>query len=225
MNELLFFLTTVVSFSMVVICYKLFGKVGMWVWMAIAVILANIEVAKCVNMFGLATALGNVVYGSSFLSTDILSELHGKEEAKRSVKIGFFVMICTTVLIQISLLFIPNQDDFANDAMHTLFTILPRLTVSSIICFYISNRIDIAMFHWISKHTNRLWIKNNGSTMVAQFFDTVLFSFAAFFGVFPVSTICEIVISAYFMKVLVAALDTPFLYFVTKTTKNKTQIA
>lgn len=212
MNEILFFATTVVSFSMVLLCYRLFGKVGMWVWMAMATIIANIEVVKCVDMFGLAAALGNVIYGSTFLTTDILSENHGDKEARRSVWIGFFFMVAATILIQLSLLFIPNSEDFASPALKTIFTLMPRFTISSIICYLISNHLDVSLYKFFGKHTKRLWIKNNAATMIAQFVDTVGYTFLAFAGVFSFKAMVEIIISAYIMKVFVALLDTPFLY-------------
>lgn len=211
-NELLFFGATILSFSMVLLFYRFFGKAGMWIWMAMATIIANIEVCKCVNMFGLATALGNVIYGSTFLTTDILSEFHGEKEAKKSIWIGFASMIAATLLFQVSLLFIPNQEDFASPALKTIFTLMPRFTISSIICFLISNRLDVFLFQWFGKHTKHLWIKNNAATGIAQFVDTVLYTFLAFTGVFSFKAMIEIIISAYIMKVIVAALDTPFLY-------------
>lgn len=211
-NEILFLITTVVSFSMVLIAYRFFGKVGMFIWMVIATILANIEVAKCVNMFGLATALGNVIYGSTFLSTDILSEMHGEKDAKKCVWMGFFAMITATALMQLSLLFIPNEEDFASPALKTIFSLMPRFAISSIVCFLISNRLDVFLFQWFGKHTKRLWVKNNAATMIAQFVDTVLYTILAFAGVFSIQAMVEIVISAYIMKFIVAVLDTPFLY-------------
>lgn len=212
-NELLFLLTTIVSFAGVVLTYRLFGKVGMWIWMAIATIIANIEVAKCVDMFGLATALGNVIYGSTFLSTDILSENHGEKEAKRSIWMGMFFMLAATLLIQMSLLFIPNESDFVSPSMKTLFSLVPRFTIVSFVCFLISNRLDVFLYQWIGKRTKHIWVKNNAATMIAQFVDTVLYTFFAFVGVFGFKEMCEIFLSAYIMKAIVAVFDTPFLYW------------
>lgn len=213
MNEILFLATTVVSFSMVVLCYRLFGKAGMWVWMAMATIIANIEVVKCVDMFGLATALGNVIYGSTFLCTDILSENHGEKAAKKSVWLGFFAMTASMILIQCSLLFVPNSEDFASDAMKTIFSLVPRFTIVSLFCFFVSNRLDVFLFKKIGEHTNKVWVKNNAATMISQFVDTVAYTFLAFTGVFSFRAMLEIILSAYIMKFIVAVMDTPFLYW------------
>lgn len=220
MNELLFFLTTIVSFTLVSVAYRLFGKVGMWVWMCIATIIANIEVAKCVDIFGLAATLGNVIYGSTFLSTDILSENHSDREAKRSVWIGFFFMIATTALLQISLLFIPNASDFASPAMKTIFSLVPRFVLASILCFLISNRLDIYLFKKIGERTGRVWVKNNLATMTAQLVDSTLFTFLAFWGVFEFPVLLQLIGTTYVMKFLIAVMDTPFLYLAKRMKRN-----
>lgn len=62
---------------------------GIFAWIALATIVANVEVLKCVDIFGMALTLGNVTYGSIFLATDILNEKYGVEEAQKSVYLGF----------------------------------------------------------------------------------------------------------------------------------------
>ena len=80
MNELLFIITILVNFIGILLSYKCFKKVGLFIWVAIATIIANIEATKCVDMFGLSLTLGNVVYSTVFLATDILSEMEEKKQ-------------------------------------------------------------------------------------------------------------------------------------------------
>ena len=84
-NELLWIGTLLLSFLMVILAYRLFGKTGLYVWTAIGVILANIQVMKTIQVFGLVTALGNVIYASLFLVTDIINENHSKKDAQKAV--------------------------------------------------------------------------------------------------------------------------------------------
>ena len=67
-NEILWIGTLLFSFVMVILAYKIFGKTGLYIWTAAAVIIANIQVMKTVQVFGLVTALGNVIYASLFLA-------------------------------------------------------------------------------------------------------------------------------------------------------------
>ena len=89
MNELLLFSTIIVAFFSLLLMFRLWGRTGIYIWAALASVIANIEVLKCVDIFGISTTLGNVVYGSTFLATDILSQLYGGKEARRAVKVGF----------------------------------------------------------------------------------------------------------------------------------------
>ena len=74
MNESLFFISLIINFVGVLCSYKFFGKIGIFCWIAIATVIANVEVLKCVDIFNMALTLGNVTYGSVFLATDILNE-------------------------------------------------------------------------------------------------------------------------------------------------------
>jgi uncharacterized PurR-regulated membrane protein YhhQ (DUF165 family) len=51
----------------------------------------------------------------------------------------------------------------------------------------------------------------NGPTVVSQFIDTLIFITIAFYGTMPVLPLIK---GQYFVKVLIALLDTPFVYLV-----------
>ena len=72
-------------FSSILVFLKLFGYVGLYVYSALAVIIGNIQVLKTVDFFYSPepVALGTVLFASTFLCTDILSEHFGKEKAKK----------------------------------------------------------------------------------------------------------------------------------------------
>lgn len=219
MNELLFFVTLIVNFSCIIFAYKFFGRIGMFCWIAMATIIANIEVLKCVDIFNMALTLGNVSYGSIFLATDILNEKYGVKTAQKSIYIGFFALLVFTVITQIDLQFISDSSDFAHDAMKTLFTITPRVCFGSMFAYFISNMLDVHLYMFIKKclpSDKFLWLRNNAATMISQLFDTLLFTCIAFVGVFSKEIVIQLCITTYLLKILIAALDTPFLYLAKK---------
>ncbi len=61
-----------------------------------------------------------------------------------------------------------------------------------------------------------LWVRNNGSTLVSQLVDTSIFVPIAFLGEWPIETVISIFITSYVIKVIVAFLDTPFVYLIKK---------
>lgn len=212
-NELLFFVTILVSFLGVTIFYKFAGKTGLFCWMAFASIVANIETIKCVDMFGMSVTLGTILYSSNFLVTDILHEVYGGKESRKAVYIGFASLLAFIVLEQMTLAYAPNSADFADDALHTIFGLMPRICGASLVTFFLTNMLDTYLYGWISKRTEKAWIRNNGSTMVSQAVDTILFTLLAFAGLYDFRTILELMLTTYIIKWAVAACDTPFLYW------------
>jgi len=217
-NELLWIGLLLTSFLIVILAYKLFGKTGLYVWTAVGVILANIQVMKTIQVFGLVTAMGNVIYSSLFLVTDIINENHTKKDAQKAVWIGFFVLITTTIIMQISIQFIPDESDFLSEHITAIFSFLPRIAFASLIAYLISQSHDVWFFAKLKKrHKKRyLWLRNNLSTVTSQLLDNIIFTLIAFVGVFSWNVIGQIFLTSYILKVIVAACDTPFVYLARK---------
>ncbi len=224
-NEVLWFVLMIAIFIGIILAYRFFGRTGLYVWIGMAIILANIQVAKMIEFFGLMTAMGNIIYGSTFLATDILTEKYGKEEARKGVFVGFFVLIAVTVIMQITLAFTPAPEDTLDPALRQIFGFMPDVTIASLTAYLISQLHDVWAFHfWKQKTRGRfLWIRNNASTMVSQLIDNATFTFL-FFVVFNPQILAnigwngvwEIFITSYIMKFIVAVFDTPFIYLATR---------
>lgn len=223
-NELLFFITIVASFSGVMLFYRLFGKVGLFAWMAFATIVANIETAKCVDMFGWSVTLGTILFSSNYLCTDILHEVFGGKSARNAVWISFAATIIFVGLEQLTLLFTPNDADFADGAMQILFGFMPRLCAASLISYLCSNMLDTYLYGWWSKRTERVWLRNNGSTFISQAVDTIIFTTLAFIGTMPGEVVLELIVTTYAIKVIVAICDTPFIYLAKRMGDSKLQL-
>ena len=216
MNELLWVAMLVLNFAGIIVCYRLFGKIGLFIWVPISVILANIQVVKTIELFGLTATLGNIVYATSFLATDILSENYGIKEAKRAVYIGFFTLIVMAGLMNLALVFKPAPEDFAQESLLTIFNLVPRIAGASLLAYWISQLHDVWAYQFWKRRfpsSRFIWLRNNASTIVSQLIDSVIFSLAAFAGKFPTGVLIEIVVSTYLLKVIVAVADTPFIYF------------
>ncbi len=214
-NELLWLILLLVNFAAILLAYRIWGRLGLFIWIPVAVMVANVQVTKTIELFGITATLGNIVYASSFLVTDILSENYGKKEAGRAVIIGFFALIMFTLLMNLALFFEPSSEDFAHESLSTIFGFLPRIMLASLVAYGISQSHDIWAFHFWKKkwpQTKHLWLRNNLSTMVSQLLDSVLFTLIAFYGVFSTGVVLEIMITTYLLKWIVAALDTPFVY-------------
>lgn len=202
----------VFCFSGISLIHKLYGKTGVIALVPLMSLIANIQVIKMIDFLGITCALGNVVYSSSFLITDILSEFYGKKEADKSIKLGILSFFFSTILIQLSLFFEPSQIDTAQPHLQAIFGFLPRIFIGSVIAYAVSQLLDIKIYEYLKNKQTPLWVRNNIATMIAQFVDTCLATFIMFTGVLSLKQMIELIISAYLIKWLIAMLDTPFLY-------------
>ena len=220
MNELLFIVSTIAFLGAVILIYHLFGKSGIYAYVGFAAILANIEVTKSIYLFGLSTTAGSVLYASTFLCTDILSEKYGKKSAQKAVYIGTAVSILWLVGTQITLALKPNESDFINESLTNVLNTVPRIMVASLIAYIISQSVDVMMYHLIWKKTGNnktgLWIRNNGSTLTSQLVDSVIFVTIAFLGVYETKVFISILVTTYLLKAVIALMDTPFIYLARK---------
>lgn len=214
MNNILFFVTAVVTFGLLVFVSRKFGKDGIYAWVGMAVVIANVLVCKSVDLFGMSATLGNVLFGTVFLATDILTELHGVKAARKAVWLGVSMEVITIILTQIAIAFTPNSLDFVHDSMQNIFGLFPRVALASCTMFIFSNQLDIYLFEKIREKTNGkyLFLRNNVATIISQCVENFLFYVIAFGGIYPVSELVDMTIVCCVIEIIVALLDTPFLY-------------
>ncbi len=173
----------------------------------IASVLAN----KIINVFGLFVPAGVLAYSMTFLMTDAISEIWGKETAKRTVFGGFIGLIAVLLFILISLVW-PKAPFWKQEAAYqTIMGSTSRIIIASFIAYLVSQFHDVWAFHFWKKITGgrHLWLRNNFSTAVSQFIDSSLFITVAFYGVMPV---WPLICSQWLVKLAIAFLDTPIIY-------------
>lgn len=220
MNELILILSLAVTYGGVLLAYRIFGKAGLFAFTVLATVLANIEVLILIDAFGMEQTLGNVLFASTYLITDILSENESKKDANRAVNIGIFTAVAMVVLTQSWLLYTPSTSDWASPFIRGIFTSTPRLLLASFIGFAVSQKLDVFLYHkWWSLTEKRsgnkwgfLWLRNNGSTLISQIINTLLFNLIAFFGTYDTKTLISIILSGYVIYIFTSLLDTPIVY-------------
>jgi len=221
-QESLWITTLLLDLSGTVVLYRLFGKAGLQVAIATAIILANLQGPKLTIIFGLETSLGVIFYSSIFFATDVLSENHGKHEATRAVWMGFTVSIIVLVMMNLGLLYLPSSNpktaafsQDVHDAFATIVNFSPRFVFGSLLAYLISQRFDVWAFHKIKAYTGErwLWLRNNGSTMASQLLDTAIYSLVVWWGTVDLETALALGAAKYLFKLVVAVVDTAFIYW------------
>lgn len=190
-----------------------------------ALLIANVAASKVVSFWGLTVPAAIVAYPLTFLVTDIIGEIWGKDEANRTVKIGVLCQLISLALISIAVAlpvasFADNQEAFESVLGQSA-----RVVIASLVAYLCSQSWDVWFFHkirdaYIRKHGSTKggkWIWNNASTMTSQIIDTAIFITIGFWGVVP--DLPAMIISQYVVKWFYALLDTPFFYLLTRREK------
>ena len=231
-------LTFLVAYISVILFAKFFGEGGIYVFIVLAIVGANIQVLKVIQFSFLShpVALGTEFFAASYLATDILNEVYGKRAAKKGVFVGFAGMLFWTVAVLLTLSFRPIKGDEMHQAMKTIFSPAPIFLIASLISYLISQLNDVYLFSAIKKKTagKKLWLRNNVSTLVSALLDNIVFSTLAFFifprfisGFDPVpfkTLIFTFILGTYLFRVFAAFFDTPFMYLAKKVLSNENSI-
>lgn len=220
-NELLLIVSLFVLYGSVLLWFALFGTSGLMAFTVFATIAANIEVLVLVQAFGMEMTLGNILFATTFLVTDILSEIAGKKQAQQAVWIGIAANILFVLVSQSWLMYIPSVNDWATLPMRDIFSNTPRLMLASLAVYAIVQVFDVWLYHKWWAFTQRLsgdrraylWVRNNGSTLISQLLNAILYTVFAFYGMYDISTLVSIVLSSYVIFIFTSLLDTPIVYW------------
>lgn len=180
-----------------------------------SLLIANVVSAKIVTFGELVIPAAIVAYPLTFLMTDIIGEIWGKEQANQSVKLGFVCQLVSLVLIGLAIIlpvapFADNQAEFKGIMAQSF-----RVVAASLVAYYCSQSWDVWIFHKIrEKGTGNKWLRNNLSTMTSQIIDTAIFITIAFIGSVP--NIWVMIGSQYLIKCIYALLDTIPFYYLTR---------
>ena len=230
-NELLLIGSLLLIYGAVLVAYRIFGKSGLYVMTAVATAFANIEVLMLIDGFGMQQTLGNVMFASTYLITDILSENEGKQSADKAVWLGVFTSVIMLLFTQYWLLYTPAEADWATEHIAAVFSTTPRMLLASFVGYVVSQRFDVWLYHrWWDFTTKKtgstqrfLWLRNNCSTLVSQSINTVLFTLIAFAGWYDGKTLLSVMLSSYVIFIFTSLLDTPIVY-IARAMKQKGKI-
>ena len=180
-------------------------------------LLGNLLGSKLIEIFGIVTSVGMFGYPPTFLITDIVEEVRGKEATKVFVHAGFLSLCIAIFFVFISTGFPPSPLYPHNEAYKYIFSNSLRMILASITAFLISQYHDIWAFNFWKQKTNGkyLWLRNNFSTIVSQLIDSIVFMFIAFYHATPelgVMAVFYMILPLWALKIVFALLDTPFVY-------------
>ncbi len=161
-------------------------------------------------------SVGILPYPITFLITDIISEIFGKKSANQVVVAGIFASFFSIgILLLAGAVPAIESSPIDNATFQKVFALSPLAVLASMIAYLSAQFVDIRIYHFWKNLTQgkHLWLRNNFSTFASQIIDsTTVILLLCSFQVLPWELFWGLVISSIIFKILVAAIDTPFLY-------------
>ena len=226
-QELLWVLTVVYDLGLAIILYRFFGKYGLYAAVILGIVLGNLQGGKVSQLeffgYSFTASMGAILYSGIYFATDVLNEKFGREEANRAVMLGFVANIAVMITLLISVQFRPSEITGSalevHKAISTLAGYSPFFVIGSLIAYLVSQTFDVWIFHRIKVLTDGkyLWLRNNVSTITSQALDTFLYTFVWVIGTeLSFAAAFGIALTKYVFKVIIALVDTIFIYWVRK---------
>lgn len=195
-----------------------------------ALVITNAIAGKFFVLFGQELSCGIIAYPVTFLVTDLISEVFGRERATHVVKVGFLVSVFVTVIVWLANAApIFAQSPVTQGQFNAVFGLLPGIVFGSMIAYLVAQYVDVQIFEFWRDLTNGryLWLRNNGSTVLSQLVDTIAVVTIALVvwpnidgngATQPISgeVWAGIIVGQYLFKVAIALLDTPLFYLFTR---------
>lgn len=197
--------------------------VGLSMAFCTLLIVANLMAVKLVSIGSFVVPVAVIAYPLTFLVTDTISEIFGRKTATKIVWLGFVMNILMVILIYLGTI-IPSAAFWqGQEAYETILGSVPRIVLASMVAYLASQHHDVFAFNFWRKATKDkfLWLRNNASTMVSQGIDTVLFISIAFVGTVPNAVLLNMIFGQYLIKLIIAAVDTPFCYLLVGLIRRK----
>ena len=225
-QEFLWLVTVIYDLGLAILLYKFFGKYGLYAAVVLGIILGNLQGGKVseLELFGYSftASMGAILYSGIYFATDVLNEKYGRDEANRAVMLGFVANIAVMITLLISIQFKPSNIAGSalevHNAISTLAGYSPIFVIGSLTAYLISQTFDVWLFHKIKSYTgeSKLWLRNNLSTITSQLLDTMIYQFTWVLAGMDLSTAFIIAVTKYVFKVVIAGIDTIFIYWVRK---------
>ncbi|MDR3646548.1 MAG: queuosine precursor transporter [Candidatus Babeliales bacterium] len=201
MNEIIFLFHSIVIGLFAIAALKL-GKTVLVSLLCLQVILSNLFVSKQIIIWGLNATSSDVFSIGAGLCLNLIQEYYGKVIAKRAIWISFFCLSFYLLMTQIHLVYSPSEFDTTQNIYTTLFGLMPRLVVSSLVSYLISQNLDAYLYGYFrDKFSGKyFFIRNYGALLISQMVDTACFTILGLYGV--LHNPFEIFIVSYCIKVV-----------------------
>ncbi len=177
-------------------------------------LISNIAAIKLIKIGPIITDGGAVLFPLAYIFGDILTEVYGYSYTRRAIWAGFSMMIIAVVAFTIVQFMPPAPEWFKQEAYVAILGFLPRIVLASLVAYLVGEFLNSFVLAKLKvKHGGeQLWVRLIGSTVVGEFFDTVVFGLIAFSGKLKPLSMVNFVLVGWIFKTMVEVVMLPITY-------------
>lgn len=220
MNELLF-----IVYTSLILAFSFFflkkGLLWMSAWLSLLIILMNFFVNKQISLFSLNITASDPLCVGYLFGLNLIREFYSSKIAKNIANINLVISMVIPLIYFLHLSFIPNSFDYTQEHFSKLLTASYRVTIASVITFFLIQLIDLKTFSLLQKLLNKKYLISRSIIVliVSQFMDTLLFSFLALYG--QVGNILHIILVSLIAKIFSSLIAIPVIFSLKNTLSYK----
>lgn len=166
------------------------------------IVLANWFDSRLINIFGLNTDAGSLIFPFTFLLATLITEIYGYKRARRAIWYGFIFNVIFIIYSQI-VIHLPNPAYPTNNAIFdNLLTTNMRIIVASSISYFCAEPLNafISAKLKVRMQGKYMAIRYILSTLIASGVDSVIFGLIAFYAVISNQDLTSLIFTMWFIK-------------------------
>ena len=190
-----------------------------------SLIVSNIIAVKLISVGPFFLPAGILIFPISYIFGDVLTEVYGYARARRVIWIGFFCNLLAVIMIWLSIQIPPapfwsagslGSSESSQQAFRAILGFTPRLLAASFVAYLCGEFLNSFVLARMKMATRgrHLWLRTNGSTLVAQLADSSIFILLAFYDIIPSPVLGPMIVTQWLTKSAYEAVITPFTYIV-----------
>lgn len=189
-------------------------------------LLSNILILKSITLFSLTVTACDPFTIGIVLGLNLLQEHYGLTLTKKAITINLFGTLVFILFSQIHRLYLPAPTDTMAGLYEQLFCFVPRITLASIVTYYLSQLLDAYAYRFFKRSFELFFPTHSLQTAASfcsmscsQLFDTILFTFLGLYGL--VASPWSIITVSYTIKMIAIVITSPCVRYSYYLKKNQ----
>ncbi|HVE44070.1 MAG TPA: queuosine precursor transporter [Gammaproteobacteria bacterium] len=190
---------------------------------SMVMVLANWFDARLIRIFSLNTDAGTLIFPLTFLLSDLMTEVYGYQQARRAIWCGFLFNFIFILYGQI-IIHLPSPDYavISNQKFDELLSMNSRIIIASTMSYLCAEPLNsfIMAKLKILFSGHQLALRFVASTVIASVVDSFIFGTIAFYGLMSHQALFLLIITMWFLKVVIEVVGLPISLYLTKKLKE-----